>query len=278
MTFSERLSASVRSTDTCLCIGIDPWLDRLPGRADTRDTVSLVSAFSRAVVLAAEGQVPAVKPQFAFFEQLGPPGMVILADTCRLARERGLLVIGDAKRGDIGSTAAAYASATLAPAAPFPCDALTVNPFLGPDTLEPFLDVADRHARGLFVLLRTSNPGSHRWQGTVRDDLAGWIEAENQRRGPGLGPVGAVVGATKREDVQSLRAEMPGTWFLVPGFGAQGGSAADARAALRPDGLGALVASARGATFPASPEPDYDAHPEAWIRSRIAAVKAELRG
>ncbi|MBM4392033.1 MAG: orotidine-5'-phosphate decarboxylase [Deltaproteobacteria bacterium] len=277
MTFSERLSAAVRAADSCLCIGIDPWLDRLPGRADSTDTVALVAAFARAVVLAAEGQVPAVKPQFAFFEQLGPPGMAVLADTCKLARERGLVVIGDAKRGDIGSTASAYASATLSPGAPFPCDALTVSPFLGPDTLDPFLEAADRHQRGLFVLLRTSNPGSHRWQGAIRDDIAGWIEAENQRRGPGLGPVGAVVGATKRDDLQSLRDQMPGTWFLVPGFGAQGASAADARAALRPDGLGALVASARGATFPSAPDADYDADPQRWIRSRIAVVKAEIR-
>lgn len=228
------------------------------------------------MVEAAAGQVAVVKPQFAFFEQLGPAGMAILADTCAHARERGLLVVGDAKRGDIGSTATAYAEATLGPSAPFPCDALTVSPWLGPDSLAPFLEMADEHGRGVFVLLRTSNPGSDRWQRAARDDLAAWIEAENARRGPGLGPVGAVVGATRPAELAELRAALPHAWLLVPGFGAQGGTARDVHAALLPGGTGALVNSARGATFPAEPTPAYDDDPEGWIRTRIAAVKAEL--
>ena len=281
MSFSQRLAAAVIQTDTPLCIGIDPWLDRLPGRTDTSDTpelVSLTRRFALAVISAAAGQVPAVKPQFAFFEQLGPPGMAILAEACTAARDRGLLVVGDAKRGDIGSTATAYARATLWPGAPFPCDALTVSPFLGPDTLAPFLEAVDEHQRGLFVLLRTSNPGSHRWQAALRDDLAGWIEGENLRRGRGLGPVGAVEGATRPEELAELRAAMPGTWLLVPGMGAQGGSAGDARAALLPGGTGALLNSARGATFPAQADTAYDDDPTSWIAARIAVIKAELAG
>lgn len=268
--------------DTCLCIGIDPWVERLPGRTQLGASPSrtqlakLALDFGLSVVEAAAGQVAVVKPQFAFFEALGPEGMAALSTVCITARDAGLIVLGDAKRGDIGSTAAAYAAATLAPDAPFPCEALTVSPFLGPDSLQPFVDAATNWDRGLFVLLRTSNPGSSRWQGPVRNDLGAWIDSENQRLAGGLGPIGAVVGATKREDILELRTQMPNTWFLVPGFGAQGGSAADALAARRPDGLGALVNSARGATFPTMFNPDYERNPTAWIRARIAETRREL--
>lgn len=280
MSFVQRLAAAVIQTDTCLCIGIDPWADRLPGRGSLvtpsrAQLAVLARRFGLAVVEAAAGQVPAVKPQFAFFEALGPEGMAGLADVCAAARAAGLLVIGDAKRGDIGSTATAYAQATLSADAPFPCDALTVSPFLGPDTIAPFLSVAEANERGVFVLLRTSNPGSARWQEPVVNDLAAWIDAQNAERGE-YGPLGAVVGATHPDVSRVLRRAMPHTWFLVPGFGAQGGSAADARRSLRPDGLGALIVSARGATFPAAPTPEYDEDPVGWIRRRIAATRAEL--
>jgi orotidine-5'-phosphate decarboxylase len=281
MRFSDRLARAVRQVGSPLVVGIDPWPERLPGRGggdlDRAATAELTRRFGLAVVRAAAGQVAAVKPQFAFFEQQGPAGMAALAEVCGAARDHGLLVIGDAKRGDIGTTAAAYAAATLGPDAPFPCDALTVSPFLGPDSLTPFLDAALAGDRGLFVLLRTSNAASARWQSPVVEDLARWIDDENARHGA-YGPVGAVVGATHPAEGEALRAAMPHTWFLVPGFGAQGGTAADARRMLRPDGLGALVNSSRGATFPAGPDPAFEADPEAWMRVRIAAVRAELAG
>lgn len=279
MTFADRLADAVRRTGTPLCVGIDPWPERLPGRgAGAEPTLDELAALSRrfglAVVEAARGLVPAVKPQFAFFEAMGPAGMHALADVCAAARDAGLLVVGDAKRGDIGSTAGAYAAATLAPSAPFPCDALTVSPFLGPDTLEPFVGAARAHGRGLFVLLRTSNPGSARWQAPVVDDLTAWIAAQNAGDG-GYGPVGAVVGATHDEGLV-LRARLPHTWLLVPGFGAQGGSAAAARTMLDGDGLGALINSSRAATFPATADPRFDADPATWIRARVHATIAEL--
>lgn len=282
MTFAERLASQVIHFDTCLCIGVDPWVDRLPGRAALGESparselASLALRFGLAVVNAAAGQVAVVKPQFAFFEALGPDGMQALSTVCIAARDAGLIVLGDAKRGDIGSTASAYAAATLAPDAPFPCEALTVSPFLGPDSLQPFVDAATAWDRGLFVLLRTSNPGSSRWQAPVRDDLATWLDAKNVEIAGGLGPIGAVVGATKREDIAQLRSQMAHTWFLVPGFGAQGGSARDALAARRADGLGALVNSARGATFPTTFDPDYERDPTSWIRARIVATRSEL--
>lgn len=208
--------------------------------------------FCLTLVEAASGRVPAIKPQFAFFEALGVPGMVLLGEVLRAARAAGLLVIGDAKRGDIGSTAAAYASATLSPEAPFPCDALTVSPFLGPDTLDPFLHAADQHGAGLFILWRTSNPGSAVFQAPVADVLAATIERASAARAgrDGLGPIGAVVGATTGQALADARRQMPSVWQLVPGYGAQGGGAADAARGRRADGLGALVVSARGVSFP----------------------------
>lgn len=284
MSFADRLAEAVTRTGTALCVGIDPWPERLPGRAalgpaPARDALAeRAAAFGAAVVDACAGRVPCVKPQFAFFESLGVPGMAALAATCARARDAGLVVIGDAKRGDIGSTAAAYASATLAPGAPFPCDALTVSPFLGPDTLEPFVQACDAHGRGLFVLLRTSNPGSARWQAPVLDDLASWIEDVNgTRRGAsGLGPIGAVVGATHEGIAGALRGAIPSAWMLVPGFGAQGASPSQCRQAALPSGLGAVVASARSATFPTAPDPAYDADPTSWIARRVGEVIGEL--
>lgn len=280
--FAARLATAVANAGTPLCVGIDPWPNRLPGARpdDSREALAAhAAAFGHAVVDAVAGQVAAVKPQFAFFEQLGPAGMSALAEVCAAAASSGLLVVGDAKRGDIGTTATAYAAATLASDAPFRCDALTVSPFLGPDTLAPFLAAADAAGGGLFVLLRTSNPGSARWQEPVVDDLAGWLTdagAARQSAG-GLSNVGAVVGATHPGALAAMRRKLPHAWFLVPGFGAQGGTARDVVPAARPDGLGALVASSRGATFPDKPDPAYVADPTTWIRARVASIVTELR-
>jgi orotidine-5'-phosphate decarboxylase len=279
--FSEALTAAVRRTRTPLCVGIDPWPDRLPWPGlgtDRRALAARAEGFGLAVVRAVAGEVPAVKPQFAFFEQLGAPGMAALERVCHAAREAGLLVVADAKRGDIGTTAAAYAAAVFGPDAPFPADALTISPFLGPDSLTPFVDAADRHGGGLFVLLRTSNPGSARWQAPVRADLTRWL-AENAALRTGsdhLSPLGAVVGATHPGELAEARAALPTSWLLVPGYGAQGGTAADVAPAARPDGLGALIVSARGATFPDRADPAWAADPEPWIRARVWSLVADV--
>jgi orotidine-5'-phosphate decarboxylase len=270
--FSAILSDAVRRTGTPLCVGIDPWPERLPGSGPLP---ARAEAFGRVVVDACAGVVPAVKPQFAFFEALGPDGMGALARVCAHARAAGLIVVGDAKRGDIGSTARAYAAATLESGAPFPCDALTVNPFLGPDTVLPFLEVADAHGRGVFVLVRTSNPGSARWQAPVLEDLAGWLTLQGAARADahGLSNLGAVVGATHAAELAGLREQLPHAWLLVPGFGAQGATAADTRAAGRPDGLGALIVSARAATFP---DAGFGARPFADIRALVRRARDSL--
>lgn len=281
--FSERLAAAVTTTNTPLCVGIDPFPDRLPGAdpADSRaDRARRALRFGRAILAACRGHVPAVKPQFAFFEQMGPEGMGVLATLLREAREAGLLVVGDAKRGDIGTTATAYAAATLGPDAPFPCDALTVSPFLGGDTLEPFVAAAREHAAGLFVLFRTSNPGSAQFQEPVADALAAWLtHAGRALTGPdGLSPIGVVIGATRREALSTWRGRLPHAWFLVPGYGAQGATAADCAAAFRPDGLGALIPSSRSLTFPDAPDAAWVADPGAFVSERIRQVRAELDG
>jgi orotidine-5'-phosphate decarboxylase len=208
----------------------------------------------------------AVKPQAAFFEQLGLPGMAALAGTIAYARERGLLVILDGKRNDIGSTARAYAEAYVGGevSSPWGADAVTVNPYLGDDSLRPFVEVAQERGGGVFVLVRTSNPGGAMLQELQAGDrrlyehVAAYVEllASETRGNSGYGAVGAVVGATHPEQLARLRETMPHSWFLVPGYGAQGGSARDVAAAFDTEGLGAVVNSSRAIIF-AYRQPEY---------------------
>ena len=281
--FGERMVAAVRSTGTCAVVGLDPHLDRLPASLRQRyegkkgheyriAAAEAVAEFNRIVIDTIRGLVPAVKPQFAFYEQLGAPGFAALEDTCAAAKDAGLLIIGDAKRGDIASTAAAYARATLDPSGPFGCDSVTVNPWMGPDTLEPFMSVCMEHHAGLFVLVRTTNPGSaflqHHGSPTAADQVADVLaELGGRCTGPsGFSSVGAVVGAMTGDDARALRDRMPTAWFLVPGVGAQGGSAEDAIAGARADGLGCLINSSRGVLYPSSDALQaYDIDPREWI-------------
>ena len=194
-------------------------------------------------------RVPAVKPNIAFFERYGAEGYAAYEETCHLARELGLVVIGDIKRGDIGSTAAAYAEGHFALA-----DAVTVHPYLGTDSLDPFLVHCRDHGKGIFVLVRTSNPSSAELQTlncegrslseVVADRVAGW--AADLPVVDGYSPVGAVVGATHPDVIAGMRERMPNAWLLLPGVGAQGATAADCAAAFDGQGLGAVINSSRG--------------------------------
>lgn len=260
--FTDQLAAAVEQTRSPLVVGIDPRWNSLPaslrGGDDHRATRAVAyETFSRGVIDAVAGIVPAVKPQMAFFEELGPEGMVALARIIRYAQQQGLLVVLDGKRGDIGSTAAAYAQGLLGRDSAWGADCLTVNPYLGDDALEPFVEAARASGAGLYVLVKTSNPGGKQWQdrqidaqplyrhvGDYVEQLAAQTAGES-----GYGLVGAVVGATYPEQLAELRAAMPHTWFLVPGFGAQGGGAADVAPAFDADGLGAIVNSSRGVIF-----------------------------
>ena len=201
--------------------------------------------------------MPAVKPQAAFFEQLGPPGMAALADVIQYARQAGLLVIFDGKRNDIGSTAEAYADGLMGAESPWGADALTISPYLGDDSLRPFVDVARGRQAGIFVLVKTSNPGGGQFQDLQVEGrplyrhVAQYVEtlAAETAGSCGYGAVGAVVGATYPEQLSELRAAMPHTWFLVPGYGSQGGTAADVARAFDDRGLGAIVNNSRGIIF-----------------------------
>jgi orotidine-5'-phosphate decarboxylase len=263
--FSERLHERVLRLDTRVCLGIDPrpaahpWTDPAAHAHDPARVGRAVAAYARAVLDATHDLVACVKPQSAFFEALGIPGLIALAQVIADARSRGVPVILDAKRGDIGSTAEAYAAAYLADGV-FAADALTVNPYLGLDTLEPFLAAAEAGGRGVFVLVKTSNPGSGDLQdvatvdgGRLHERLADALARRNAdmaRDAHGYGPLGAVVGATYPRELAAARARLPGSILLVPGYGAQGGTAPDVAAAFDARGLGAVVNASRSLFYP----------------------------
>jgi orotidine-5'-phosphate decarboxylase len=254
-------------------------------------TAKATLEFNKGLIDALAEIVPAVKPQLACYEQLGVPGMEAFAATARYASERGLLVIADGKRADIGSTAESYADAYLGEttisdlkARAFVADALTVNPYLGPDSLEPLLTRCQTFGRGIFVLVKTSNPGGSLLQdlecgGRKVYEIVGEMchalgRTELDERG--YSPVGAVVGATFPAEAERLRRIMPHNYFLVPGFGAQGGTARDVLPCFNPDGLGAVVNSAREIIFAYHKQGgDYrDAARAAALASREAINKA----
>jgi orotidine-5'-phosphate decarboxylase len=293
--FADRLAALIRTRGNAVCVGLDPRWDSLPREIRQRhggDTLESVAAgfeeFCGRVLDVVAPMVPVVKPQSAFFEACGPAGMTAMQRLLRKARRLGLLTILDSKRNDIASTATAYADAAFAGTAVagkvqpvWEADALTVNPYLGRDAVEPFLQSARRSGAGVFVLVRTSNPGAVQFQDLecggkplyrhVGEAVAAWAR-ENLGQ-CGLGDVGAVVGATYPAELAALRQALPEVIFLVPGFGAQGGTAADVLPAFRADGLGAVVNSSRGVLFPFKPdEAAWEAKVEAATRATIAAL------
>jgi len=298
--FADRLGHAIEKKASRIVVGIDPVPDKFPGFLMTEATQRFghgrravawaLREFGRLVIDEVHQTAVAVKLQVAFYEQWGVPGWAALAAGIRYARQHELLVVVDAKRGDIGTTAEAYAGAFLGGTSvhgrpfppPFPADALTVNPFLGQDALAPLVDAAIASGRGLFVLVKTSNPGSADIQdqglaggGTVTGAVArlvGALAAPHRGEG-GYSPVGAVVGATFPGAIAELRQMLPRSYFLLPGYGAQGGSAAGLHAAFDERGLGAVVSSSRGVTY-AYGQPT--ATPE-QVRSSIARAAREFR-
>jgi orotidine-5'-phosphate decarboxylase len=288
-TFADRLIARARELGHPLCAGLDPDLALIPepfrqGRMTPAApaTARAVGAFCAAFLERVEGRVAAVKPQSAFFEALGWRGVKVLAEVVADARARGLLVVLDAKRGDIGSSAAGYAAAYLAPSAPIRVDALTVNPWLGLDSLEPFLKACEAARSGLFVLTRTSNPGGRDFQELapeagepVYHRVARALQPHAKRLAgeTGWSGLGLVVGATTPDEARRVRDAAPTSLFLVPGYGAQGASAKEAVAGFvaGPGGRreGGLVNTARGLNFP---EAAQGANASAWERAVDAAL------
>ena len=268
--FGDRLAEANRQTQTPLCMGIDPHVKMIPAlfgnaaaEAGSDEALTAIANFCDACVKAATGRVPAIKPQAAFFEMQGPKGMQILQDLGHAAIDAGLLVIMDAKRGDIGSTSSAYASAWIGHDALFPSDALTINPWLGIDTLEPFIDLADATNSGLFILNRTSNPGAGDLQDRLVDDIPLYMHlasmlapiAAARIGASGWSSIGIVAGATWPAEANALRSTLPNSPFLVPGFGAQGAGPEKALASLIRNHdywQGGLINSTRGLIFPES--------------------------
>lgn len=267
--FASRLDARVAKVGAPVCVGLDPHFGQVPGTTpeptDPHVQAQRIHDFCRIAIDAVADIAAMVKPQAAFFEALGAPGVAVLQQVCAYARDAGLMVLLDAKRGDIGSTALAYARATLHPDGPMAADAVTLSPYLGPEGLAPFLNHADA-GKGCFVLVRTSNRDAAPWQvdGGIAERVAAWIAERPES-------VGAVVGATLQADeVARWRAAMPDSWLLVPGFGAQG---ADGDA-LRPffTRPRALIAASRSVLFGRT----GDGTTEADIRSRAQQFQQDV--
>lgn len=260
MHFADALTARIKETSP-VCVGLDPRLEKLPEEL-TKDYSSVLT-FNKGIIDAVKDIASCVKPQLAFHEMLGWEGMKVFWETCAYAKEQGLIVIADGKRNDIGSTCDAYAEAYLYEDSPI--DALTVTPYLGSDGITPFIERCTANDKGIFVLVKTSNPSSGELQDlptgdeAVHEHLAQLVEGWGaQHLGPetSLSCVGAVVGATYPEELKYLRTLMPHCPFLIPGYGAQGGAAEDVVHGFVPDGTGAIVNSSRGIIY-ASSGPDW---------------------
>ena len=299
--FADRLADAVRQKNSTLVVGLDPVPDRLPRALltaaerrgdDARQLIARgIENFDEAVIELVAPFAVAVKPQIAFYELWGPPGLAAYERAVRTAKAAGLLVIGDIKRGDIGSTATAYAEAYLGnysqpelPSGGSACaDAVTVNPYLGSDSVRPFIDVARRESAGLFVLVRTSNPSAHELQSLVSggrpldEHVASLVtEWRHDMQGDcGYSSIGAVVGATAPRDMARPRACLPTAWFLVPGVGAQGAHPQDVAPGFGRDGLGLIVNSSRSILY-AYETPDA-ADWKSPIREAARTLRDDLR-
>jgi orotidine-5'-phosphate decarboxylase len=264
--FGDRLAQAVLDKRNPVCVGLDPRWTQLPKALNQKSNASFAEqaqAFEKfcfEIIDVVHPLVPVVKPQSAFFEELGPEGVMALANVCRYASSKGLIVIMDAKRGDIGTTATAYANAYLGRGSqsPFGADALTVNPYLGTDALDPFVSKCDSVQGGIFVLVKTSNAGSGFLQDLrsenvcIYERVADYVQQHALKSASSptsYGAIGAVVGATYPEQLLEMRKRMPNVWILVPGYGAQGGAASDVCLGMDARGLGAIINSSRGIIF-----------------------------
>ena len=266
----QKLVEKIKKTHAPICVGLDPMLSYIPDHilkkaygefGETLEgAAEAVWQYNKAIVDATFDLIPAVKPQSAMYEQFGVEGLKAFQKTVDYCREKGLIVIGDVKRGDIGSTSAAYATGHLGavkvgsktyPA--FNEDFITVNPYLGTDGVKPFIDVCKEEKKGIFILVKTSNPSSGEFQDRLIDGKPLYEHVGEQVArwgadcmGDSYSYIGAVVGATYPEMGKALRKIMPKTYILVPGYGAQGGKGADLVHFFDEDGLGAIVNSSRG--------------------------------
>ena len=266
----SKLIEKIQKTKAPICVGLDPMLSYIPEHVTKKayeefgetleGAAEAIWQFNKTIVDATADLIPSVKPQIAMYEQFGIEGLKVYDRTVKYCQEKGLVVIGDVKRGDIGSTSTAYATGHIGKVTVgsktytgFDTEYITVNPYLGTDGVKPFVDVCNQYDKGIFVLVKTSNPSSGEFQDRlidgrplyelVAEKVVEWGEASMDGD---YSNVGAVVGATYPEMSKILRKLMPKTYFLVPGYGAQGGTAEDLRYYFNEDGLGAIVNSSRG--------------------------------
>ena len=266
----NKLTAKIQKTHAPIVVGLDPMLDYIPEHIQKKafqekgetleGAAEAIWQFNKEIVDHTWDLIPAVKPQIAMYEQFGIPGLAAFKKTVDYCHEKDLVVIGDVKRGDIGSTSAAYAAGHIGTVTvgsktyrPFEEDFITVNPYLGTDGVKPFADVCRKEQKGLFILVKTSNPSSGEFQDRLIDGrplyehvgekVAQWGA---ECMGESYSYIGAVVGATYPEMGKILRKIMPKSYILVPGYGAQGGTAEDLKYCFNEDGLGAIVNSSRG--------------------------------
>ena len=292
-----KLIRNIRKTNAPIVVGLDPMLNYIPEHiqkkafAEFGETLEgaaeAIWQYNKGIVDATCDLIPAVKPQIAMYEQFGIPGLIAYKKTVEYCKSKDLVVIGDIKRGDIGSTSAAYAVGHLGQVqvgskkyAGFDEDFATVNPYLGSDGVKPFMDVCKEEKKGIFVLVKTSNPSSGEFQDRVIDgrplyELVGEKVAQwgDELMGDGYSYVGAVVGATYPEMGKVLRKIMPKTFILVPGYGAQGGKGADLVHFFNEDGLGAIVNSSRGIIAAYKQEKYKEFGAENYADASRAAVK-----
>ena len=299
----QKLIANIEKTNAPIVVGLDPMMKFIPDfitkKAFLEKGETLEGAaegiwqYNKGIVDAVYDLIPAVKPQIAMYEQFGIPGLVAYKKTVDYCKEKGLVVIGDIKRGDIGSTSSAYATGHLGKItigskeyAPFDEDFATVNPYLGSDGVKPFIDVCKENKKGIFVLVKTSNPSSGEFQDRLIDGkpLYEWVGEQVDKwgadcMGDQYSYVGAVVGATYPEMGKVLRDIMPKSYILVPGYGAQGGKGADLVHFFNKDGLGAIVNSSRGiiAAYQAKGYEKYgeEAYADA-SRAAVLAMKEDI--
>ena len=293
----NKLISNIRKTNAPIVVGLDPMLNKIPEHiqkkafAEFGETLEgaaeAIWQYNKGIVDATYDLIPAVKPQIAMYEQFGIPGLIAYKKTVDYCKSKDLVVIGDIKRGDIGSTSAAYAVGHLGQVqvgsrkyAGFDEDFATVNPYLGSDGVKPFMDICKEEKKGIFVLVKTSNPSSGEFQDRVIDgrplyELVGEKVAQwgDELMGDEYSYVGAVVGATYPEMGKVLRKIMPKTFILVPGYGAQGGKGADLVHFFNEDGLGAIVNSSRGIIAAYKQEKYKEFGAENYADASRAAVK-----
>ena len=301
----NQLIANIKKTGAPIVVGLDPMLKYIPEHIQKKAVAEFgetlegaaeaIWQFNKEIVDKTYDLIPAVKPQIAMYEQFGIPGLVAFKKTVDYCKSKGLVVIGDIKRGDIGSTSSAYAVGHIGKVqvgsktyAPFDEDFVTVNPYLGSDGVNPFIDVCKEEKKGLFILVKTSNPSSGEFQDQMIDgrplyELVGEKVAQwgETCMGDEYSYIGAVVGATYPEMGKVLRKVMPKSYILVPGYGAQGGKGKDLVHFFNEDGLGAIVNSSRGIIAAYKQEKYANYGEEAFADASRAAVEdmvADIRG